>query len=124
MCKSAHAPVTQWKIVCRAMGLLSAEAIRGRLETAGIPVSLDYDSTSTLLGIPAFGGTGEVRVLVPIDRITEARELIGRECEVDEDSGSERSAKSSPPYHKAAAGLNDLLNSTNAAIVPCCENQA
>ena len=82
---SKHAGA-QWKIVCRAMGLLSAEAIRGRLETAGIPVTLDYDSTSTLLGIPAFGGTGEVRILVPNDRIAEARELLGPECEADDDS--------------------------------------
>ena len=75
-----------WKIVCRTMGLLSAEAIRGRLETAGIPVALDYDSTSTLLGIPAFGGTGEVRILVPGDRIAEARELLGSDSEPDDDS--------------------------------------
>ncbi len=74
----------QWQIVCRTMGLLSAEAIRGRLETGGIPVILDYDSTSTLLGIPAVGGTGEVRVLVPGDRIAEARELLGPEDETDD----------------------------------------
>jgi hypothetical protein len=82
---SKHAGA-QWEIVCRTMGLLSAEAIRGRLETAGIPVTLDYDSTSTLLGIPAFGGTGEVRILVPSDRSAEARELLGSECEADDDS--------------------------------------
>ena len=76
----------QWKIVCRTMGLLSAEAVRGRLETGGIPVALDYDGTSTLLGIPAFGGTGEVRILVPSDRIAEARELLGPECEADDDN--------------------------------------
>ena len=75
-----------WKIVCRTLGLLPAEAIRGRLETAGIPVALDYDSTSTLLGIPAFGGTGEVRILAPSDRIAEARELLGPDCEADDDS--------------------------------------
>jgi hypothetical protein len=75
-----------WKIVCRTMGLLPAEAVRGRLETGGIPVALDYDSTSTLLGIPAFGGTGEVRILVPGDRIVEARELLGPECEAGDDS--------------------------------------
>ena len=77
---SKHAEA-QWQIVCRTMGLLPAEAIRGRLETAGIPAVLDYDSTSTLLGIPAVGGTGEVRILVPGDRLAEARELLGPECE-------------------------------------------
>jgi hypothetical protein len=85
MTDSTHAGAT-WKIVCRVMGLLPAEAIRGRLETAGIPVTLDYDSTSTLLGIPAFGGTGEVRILVPADRLADARELLGSDCDADDDS--------------------------------------
>ena len=86
MVDTTKATGARWRLACRAMGLLSAEAIRGRLETAGIPVTLDYDSTSTLLGIPAFGGTGEVRILVPGDRIAEARILLGPECEADEDS--------------------------------------
>ncbi len=83
MSSSKHAAKAQWQIVCRAMGLMPAEAIRGRLETGGIPVVLDYDGTSTLLGIPAVGGTGEVRILVPTDRIAEARELLGPEAESD-----------------------------------------
>ena len=86
MSNTTHVAGAQWKIVCRTMGLLSAEAIRGRLETSGVPVTLDYDGTSTLLGIPAFGGTGEVRILVPSDRIAAARELLGPECEADDDS--------------------------------------
>ena len=86
MSNSAHAARAQWKIVCSTMGLLSAEAMRGRLETAGIPVILDYDSTSTLLGIPAFGGTGEVRILVPGDRSADARELLGPDCDSADDT--------------------------------------
>lgn len=85
MSNSTQPAGAEWKIVCRVMGLLSAEAIRGRLETGGIQVVLDYDGTSTLLGIPAFGGTGEVRILVPSDQIAEARELLGSECEADDD---------------------------------------
>jgi hypothetical protein len=76
-----------WVIVCRTMGLMSAEAMRGRLETSGIPVILDYDSTPTLLGIPAFGGTGEVRILVPADQFADARELLGSECEAENTHG-------------------------------------
>lgn len=83
MSNSSHAAKAQWKIVCRTIGLLPAEAIRGRLETGGIPAILDYDGTSTLLGIPAVGGTGEVRILVPGDRIAEARELLGPEGEAE-----------------------------------------
>jgi len=67
------------------MGLLTAQAIQGRLETAGIPAVLDYDGTRSLLGIPTFGGTGEVRILVPRDRLAEARELLGAESEPAED---------------------------------------
>ncbi len=84
MASSTHAAKAQWQIVCRTMGLLPAEAVRGRLETGGIPAILDYDGTSTLLGIPAVGGTGEVRILVPADRIAEARELLGPEAESDD----------------------------------------
>jgi hypothetical protein len=79
-------PHTQeWQIVCREIGLLAAQAVQGRLETAGIPAVLDYDGTKSLLGIPTFGGTGEVRILVPRDRLSEARELLGTDSEPIED---------------------------------------
>ena len=74
-----------WQIVCREIGLLAAQAMQGRLETAGIPAVLDYDGTKSLLGIPTFGGTGEVRVLVPLDRLAEARELLDADSEPLED---------------------------------------
>lgn len=67
----------EWQIICRVIGLLPAQTVQGRLETAGIPAVLDYDGTTALLGIPTFAGTGEVRVLVPLDRLPEARELLG-----------------------------------------------
>ena len=85
MSKSAKPHTEEWRIVYREMGLLAAQAVQGRLETAGIPVALNYDGTSTLLGIPTFGGTGEVRILVPRDRLTEARELLGADSEPAED---------------------------------------
>jgi hypothetical protein len=77
MSKPAKAHVEDWQIVYRTIGLLSAQAVQGRLQTAGIPSVLDYDGTSAVLGIPTFGGTGEVRVLVPFDRMVEARGLLG-----------------------------------------------
>jgi hypothetical protein len=75
----------EWRIVHRAIGLLAAQAVQGRLETAGIPAVLDYDGTKLMVGIPTFAGTGEVRILVPLDRIAEARELLGADSEPDED---------------------------------------
>lgn len=80
----------EWRIVCRAIGLLAAQTIQGRLETAGIPAVLDYDGTRLMVGIPTFAGTGEVRVLVPLDRIAEARELLGADSEPDEDEDADR----------------------------------
>jgi hypothetical protein len=79
-------PHTQkWQIVSRELGLLAAQTVQGRLETAGIPAVLDYDGTQPLLGIPTYGGTGEVRILVPADRMAEARELLGANSEPAED---------------------------------------
>ena len=77
MLKSMSHRREDWQIVHREFGLLPAQVIQGRLETAGIPAVLDYDGTKSLLGIPTLGGTGEVRILVPLDRVAEARELLG-----------------------------------------------
>ncbi len=79
MSKSPKAHVEDWQIVYRTIGLLSAQTVQGRLQTAGIPSVLDYDGTSTVLGIPTFGGAGEVRILVPLERLAEARALLGPE---------------------------------------------
>jgi len=61
--------------VYRAAGLMQAEIIKGRLESAGIPVMLDYESLGRVMGITV-DGLGEVRILVPNERADEARELL------------------------------------------------
>jgi len=63
------------EVVYRASGLLRAQVIKGRLEVSGIPAVLDYDSVSQVFGI-TIDGLGEVRVMVPVERVDEARELI------------------------------------------------
>jgi hypothetical protein len=90
MPKSAKPHTEDWQIVCRELGLLAAQTVQGRLETAGIPAVLDYDGTSTLLGIPALGGTGEVRILVPSERIADARELLGMDSDPADDADAGR----------------------------------
>jgi len=61
--------------VYRTAGLLQAEIIKGRLESAGIPAMLDYESLGRVIGITV-DGLGEVRILVPNERADEAKELL------------------------------------------------
>ena len=61
--------------IYRAAGLMQAEIIKGRLESASIPVMLDYESLGRVMGITV-DGLGEVRILVPNERADEARELL------------------------------------------------
>ncbi len=90
MSRSVKPRAEEWRIVCRTIGLLPAQTIQGRLETAGIPAVLDYDGTKLMIGIPTFAGTGEVRILVPLDRIADARELLGAGSEPAEDEEADR----------------------------------
>jgi len=76
--------------VYRASGMLQAQVIKGRLETSGIPVVLDYEAIGQVYGFTV-DGLGEVRVMVPIERAAEARELIttSDEDEMEESAGEE-----------------------------------
>lgn len=56
-------------------GLLRAQVIKTKLEDAGIPVLLDYESLGPIIGLTV-DGLGEVRVLVPDENADEARTLI------------------------------------------------
>ena len=56
-------------------GPLAAEVVKGRLESAGIPAMLKYESVGRTMGL-IVDGLGEVQVLVPKEREQEARELL------------------------------------------------
>ena len=58
-----------------AAGLLRAQVIKTKLENAGIPVLLDYESLGPVIGLTV-DGLGEVRVLTPDENADEARALI------------------------------------------------
>lgn len=62
-------------VVHVAHGLLRAQVIKGKLESADIPVLLKYESAGPIYGI-TIDGLGEVRVLVPARFAEEARALI------------------------------------------------
>jgi hypothetical protein len=56
-------------------GMLRAQVIKTKLEDAGIPVLLKYESVGPVIGITV-DGIGEVRILVPSQYADAARELI------------------------------------------------
>jgi len=75
-----------------ASGQLQAQVIKTKLESAGIPVLLDYESAGVVLGLTV-DGLGEVRVMVPEGLAEEARALLveeeGESIEPLESDGSE-----------------------------------
>ena len=74
--------------VYRTAGLMQAEIIKGRLESAGIPVMLDYESLGRVMGITV-DGLGEVRILVPNERADEAKELLAPSADDEQVTGEE-----------------------------------
>jgi len=61
--------------VYTAYGQLEAQVIKTKLESAGIPALLDYESVGVVFGITV-DGLGEVRVMVPTALAQEAEELL------------------------------------------------
>ena len=55
---------------------MEAQIIKGRLESEGIPVLLNYESAGLVYGITV-DGLGEVKVMVPKRLAEEAREISG-----------------------------------------------
>jgi hypothetical protein len=72
--------------VCVTSGLLQAEVIKGKLEVNDIPVLLEYESLGPVMGLTV-DGLGQVRVMVPEDKVEMARALI-EEVEEDDDTSS------------------------------------
>jgi hypothetical protein len=56
-------------------GLLRAEVLKSKLESAGIPALLEYESIGPTLGITV-DGLGEVQVMVPDELAAEAQALL------------------------------------------------
>jgi hypothetical protein len=68
-----------------AQGLLQAEVYKSKLESAGIPVLLEYESIGPALGVTV-DGLGQVQIMVPDALANEARALLEEE---DADEGEE-----------------------------------
>ncbi len=58
-----------------AQGLLEAEVYKSKLESAGIPVLLEYESIGPTLGI-TIDGLGQVRIMVHDELAAQAKALL------------------------------------------------
>ena len=66
--------------VYTSTGPLAAEVVKGRLESAGIPAMLKYESIGRTMGL-TLDGLGEVQVLVHKEREQEALALLAEKPE-------------------------------------------
>jgi hypothetical protein len=64
-------------VTVRVARQLEAHIIKGRLESEGIPVLLSYESAGLVYGLTV-DGIGEVKIMVPAGLAAEAREILGR----------------------------------------------
>jgi len=67
--------------VYTSQGMLSAQVIKGKLESADIPVMLKYEAAGQIFGL-TIDGLGQVRVQVPAEFAEQALALI------DDDAGA------------------------------------
>jgi hypothetical protein len=73
-----------------------AQIFRSKLEAAGIPVLLKYDSASLIFGITV-DSLGEVRIMVPQSYASEAEELLKVGEELQEDGFDDAQVQNDDP---------------------------
>ena len=71
----------EWEVVT-VVDALAADVLKAALETAGITVVMRQEAYGRIIGLTV-GSMGEVSLLVPRDRIVEARALIDDSHAVD-----------------------------------------
>jgi hypothetical protein len=64
-----------WEELTVIGGLVPAQLFKTRLESAGIPVLLNYESAARLFGL-TLNGLGKIRVMVPQSRRAEAEAVL------------------------------------------------
>jgi hypothetical protein len=62
-------------VTVRGANYMEAQIIKGRLESEGIPVLLQYESAGVVYGLTV-DGLGEVKVMVPEHLAGQAREIL------------------------------------------------
>ena len=74
----------KWVKVAETSGITPAELLAGRLQAADIPARAVQEGAGQALGLTV-GLLGTARVLVPEERVEEARALLDLEAEADEE---------------------------------------
>lgn len=64
--------------VYRSQGLLAAQVVKGKLEAAGVPTMLKYESAGLVFGL-TIDGLGLVEVQVPVAWADDALALIAEQ---------------------------------------------
>jgi hypothetical protein len=67
--------MAKWVIVITVQGETKAAIIKGRLETEGIPVEIDYEAIGKVAAI-SVDGIGAVRISVPEEFAERAKEIL------------------------------------------------
>lgn len=69
-------PETEWEVVSEAAGSFNAEMLKGLLEAQGIPVMLSQEGVGHSVFALTVGPLGTVQVLVPVELLERAREVL------------------------------------------------
>ena len=68
-------------------GMLEAEIVKTKLESFEIPCMLKFESAGRLMGI-TMNGLGKVQVMVPVEYLSRAKEILNAKTDMDaEDCG-------------------------------------
>jgi hypothetical protein len=73
----------KWQVVCVASGMTNAHIIEGRLQTEGIATHLSYE-TAGILYATNLDGLGEVKILVPVEELEKALNVLAQSYEDDD----------------------------------------
>jgi hypothetical protein len=74
--------MSDWVTVCTVQGELKASIVKGRLESEGIPVQMDYEAFGKVVGL-SVDGIGAMRILVPSSFEGKAKEILKEAGDLD-----------------------------------------
>lgn len=82
--------------VYRSQGILAAEVVKAKLEAAGVPVLLKYESAALVFGLTV-DGLGLVEVMVPEEWVVDAEALVSEDATDESEAEPEAAAEEPRP---------------------------